>query len=150
MLQLDIHTFSRKFFHEYAAWFEDDSVKKYLGGIDAEWLEHIENQTDGVELAICCGDELYCVLGLVYPTDEHNYYVITNIAVKPKYRSRGIAEQALQLIMQKAEFQKSDEWRCYVESDNIPAQKLFEKLQWNKLSENDSMLEYRQKKSSNN
>ncbi len=71
------------------------------------------------------GDEVIAYLGVWLILNEAH---ITNIAVKPSRRKKGIAEKLLNFFFKKAELKNIDAITLEVRMSNEPAQKLYRKL----------------------
>lgn len=129
--QLVVERFSEVHFQAYQAWFDHAKIRAYLGYIDKEWLNHILEDQNGAEYAII--DEqgiLQCVIGMVFPNEEDNYYVLTNIAVNPDNFAKGVGSEALKLVLNKYPLKASQCWLTYIDQSNTAAQQFFRKNNW--------------------
>lgn len=147
---LDFKKFKQEDFPEYLGWFQDSELNKRLGPMqeEDEWLTVVLTEEEGCTYSVFQGHELVSVIGLVYPNKQYPSYCITNIAVKPMLRSRGIGKQVLTKIMTLLPLEKGQYWKAYVDEKNPKATSFFEKNGWrsvSKLPENNDMFifEYR-------
>ena len=122
--------FSEDHYGDYKQWFQSPSIQSALGDIDAEWLEYVINDAEGREYAVLDGNDLVAVVGLVYPTNEHPFFVISNIAVHPEKHNRGIGSWIIHNIAQTIKEGGDKSWVAYVEHENVQAQKFFVKNGW--------------------
>jgi ribosomal protein S18 acetylase RimI-like enzyme len=126
-------------FPNYESWFVDPELNRQLGPTDREWLTCVLTDSEGAEYSFLINQELIAVAGVHYPTAEHNYYYITDIAVRPQLRGRGIGERIVRELQVQTELQLVKNWRAGVAINNIAAAKLLESLGWRKIFQaNDS------------
>ena len=137
--------FSDSNYEDYKSWFSDAELTRALGNVDQEWLDYILSQKDGEELAFFEEDILVCVVGIVFPEKENNFYSITNIAVNPTRKNSKIGSSALKIILEKYKLEKDQYWQCFIDKWNMSAQSFFEKNLWRKVEEDreNLMLCYR-------
>lgn len=156
--ELDFKIFKKEDFPEYLSWYQDPELNRRLGPMeeDDEWLQHtLEEQNDpnnhgGCTYSIFQNEKLVSVLGIVYPDQEGPNYGITNIAVKPQLRSKGIGNLVLKKLIQLHPLKEGQVWKAYVDESNPKAKLFFESNGWRCDSEspehnNMFMLEYRTK-----
>ncbi len=137
--------FSKQFYPTYKSWFEYPSIAKTLGHIDEEWLNFILKDKNGTELALInTSGQLLGVIGLVFPTAQHNYYVITNLAVSPKLQNQGIGTTILNLLNTKYRCSDQQYWLTFIAIDNKPAQAFFAKNGWISMGQEGELLRYQQ------
>lgn len=122
-------------FLDYESWFVDAELNRQLGPIDREWLAYVLADSEGAEYSFLLNQELIAVAGVHYPTTEHNYYYITDIAVRPKLRRQGIGKRIIKQLQAQPMLQSVKNWRAGVATNNIAAAKLLESLGWRKLSQ---------------
>ncbi len=139
---LGFSNFGKEHFEDYKSWFEDAHLNQALGGIDEEWLSHVLYDKEGVELAVMQDDSLVAVVGVVLPKTNHNFYTITNMAVKPGMTRRGLGSLILARLLNLYVLKPGEYWGAYVEYSNIKAQRFFEKNNWKRIDEDD-MIRYR-------
>ena len=60
---------------------------------------------------------------------------LESIAVLPKYRGQGIAEQLTEVFLRELKKRKISACRLGVEADNIPARKFYEKMNFEQVNE---------------
>ena len=140
---ISLERFSKSHYEEYESWFEDGIMKKYLGHVDQEWLGHILNDQSGQEFAAIQNGKLVGVIGITLPSEVHPYYVITNLAVIPWMKRRGIGRQIMDWLVNSITLKENEYWATYVNIDNIIAHDFFNKLNWRLINEVDEMMEFR-------
>jgi ribosomal protein S18 acetylase RimI-like enzyme len=89
-------------------------------------------------------------IGIWFPTSEHPYYVITNMAIKPALRWQWIGKNVLKEIVNLHRSPLTDKWKAYVNWNNLKAKSFFEHNEWICVStppDNDKMflMEYNKK-----
>jgi N-acetylglutamate synthase-like GNAT family acetyltransferase len=134
--------FSARDFKTYKAWFKDKTLQKTLGYIDKEWLDYILTDQTGIEYSVFQNQQLIGVIGLNYPNETEKSYVISNIALQPNLKNRGLGSKMLKAFMQKITLKPEEYWVSYVENFNFNAQHFFEKNGWTKINEVDEMIRY--------
>ncbi len=139
--KLEFRKFETQDFLEYKAWFEDSKLKQAIGFVDEDWLKHILQDKEGVELAVLIESELIAVIGIKFPSENNKSYAITNIAVKPNLRNSGIGSRVLNALLDRTKLLDGEFWICYVDFKNKTAQQFFEKNGWKKYPEDD-MVKY--------
>lgn len=136
---LTLHPFQKSNYTEYKSWYKDPQLQKALGPLDEEWLNHILHSDEGRELAVFSGTELVAVVGITSAHEDWDYRVITNIAVKPALRYRGLGRRVLALLFRKIALETGEYWVAYVEFDNPSAQAFFAKAGWERVEEEDML-----------
>lgn len=135
-LDLKIEAFRETYLSEYTSWFQDDETRRWLGAApDGEWLAYVLTDPLGSEFAATQRDDLVAVIGVVFPTQVDDYFAITNIAVNPRLRRKGMGRRILRAIVKQvatdsATSSKPLKWKAFVESDNRPARQLFASSGW--------------------
>lgn len=142
---MDFRIFSESDFKEYLKWFNDERIRSSLFNIDSEWLKGILNDNTGIEYAIYLFEEMVGEVGIVFPTEENPYYVISNIAIKPSKFRTGIGTKVLNNLYELHPLKEREFWVAYVEEENKTAQRFFEKNGWVRKTEND-MIRYEKRK----
>ncbi len=139
--KFEFRKFIRQYFNEYCNWFKDKELKNTLGYIDEEWLNFILKDEEGIELAVFQDNKLICVIGLNYPDEMNKSYTITNIAVKPNLKNKGIGSEILLELLKKYQLNEDEYWVSFVDLKNKNGQRFFEKNGWMKYIEKD-MIKY--------
>ena len=129
-MKFELKQFTENDYAEYKSWFDDARVKAALFYIDEKWLTHILNDKKGVEHTVFRGGELVAVVGILFPTEKHPSYGITNIAVNPKHFRTGIGSKVLKLLFKKYDLKADQYWLAFVDEKNTEAQSFFEKNGW--------------------
>jgi GNAT superfamily N-acetyltransferase len=100
-INLELKHFQREHYAEYASWFIDPELNRYLGPMDEVWLEAVLSQPKlaGVTWAVFRSIELIAVVETVFDPEHRLPAGITAIAVKPNLRRQGIGPMVLQQIL---------------------------------------------------
>jgi len=118
-------------FPEYRAWYEDRELNEHLGPpVDQEWFDFVTASTEGCEYGVFDDEVLVAVVGIWFPTAEHPAYTISDMAVKPQLRGRGIGSQVLADLMGLYELGPGQSWVAYVHIGNPRARTFLEKHRW--------------------
>lgn len=130
-MNLTFEKFNPQHFPEYRSWFEDPDLNRNLGpAVDQEWLDSVMNESDGCQYSVFDGEALIAVVGIKFPDDEHPTYGITDIAVKPRLRGRGIGSQVLGHLMALHPPKPGESWVAFVDERNPRARAFLEKQGW--------------------
>ena len=133
-MELTLRKFTRNDFEEYASWFKDPELNEFLGSTpDQEWLNHVINEHEGIQYAAEKQQQLVAVIGIVFPTDSFLHHVITDVAVRPDLKRKGLGAEVIAAI--KHRHADAKEWMTYVESTNTKALAFFQKNGWKLLSD---------------
>jgi len=116
---------------EYRSWYEDPELNERLGPpVDQEWLDCVMDLTDGCEYSVFDDSVLVAVVGIWFPTAEHPRYTISDLAVKPQLRGRGIGSRALAGLMRLHRLDPGQSWAAHVHVGNPRAKSFLEKHGW--------------------
>ena len=140
-MKFKFQKFTKADYATYQQWFEDKDLKKALGGVDKTWLNYILTDNTGTELAIFRQGKMVAVVGLVFPDEKDDYYVISNFAVDPALKNQGLGSEILEALIEYFPKGKKKLWVCYVEKSNLNGQRFFEKNGW-KQKETTDMIRY--------
>ena len=140
---ISLERFSKTHYEEYRAWFEDETMKEYLGHVDQEWLEYILNDQSGREFTAIKNGKLVGVVGITFPCEGNQNYVITNLAVNPKMKRSGLGSQIINCLVNMVPLKENEQWTSYVNVNNMIAHDFFEKLNWQLINIVDGMFEFR-------
>ena len=140
--EFEFRKFTRADYQAYKSWFNNNALKKTLGDIDEEWLDYIMKDEEGIELTVSKNGELVCVIGLIYPNAKESSYIITNIAVKPLLKNKGLGTKILTQLIEKTELKQNEYWAAYVEMSNLNGHRFFEKNDWKRMEGDDDMVRY--------
>lgn len=127
---IDFRIFSEADFCEYQQWFKDEHIKKSLYSIDSEWLRNVLNDETGIEYAVFSEEKMIAEVGIVLPTIENPFYVISNIAIHPNEYRKGMGSEVLSKLYELHPLKKDQYWMAFVELKNYRAQRFFEKNGW--------------------
>jgi ribosomal protein S18 acetylase RimI-like enzyme len=133
MSELRFTPFRSEDFAEYKRWYDDADLNAHLGPMDESWLQAVLHENNGREYAVFSGSELIAVVGIKFPTPEHPSHYITDFAIKPHLRSKGIGSQVLRALLKM--YPHHTGWRSFVDAKNLRAQKFFRSNGWQEVSE---------------
>jgi len=128
--ELTFKVFSEDEYEEYKAWFEFSYLSRTLYSIDEEWLKHIKTDKTGIEYAVFQNKKLIAVIGIVLPTAQENYFIISNIATHPDKLRTGLASQTISMLFSMHPLSMGQGWKAYVEKKNTVAYNFFKSTQW--------------------
>lgn len=130
-LELDFILFEKADFPEYLSWYKDPDLNKQLGPMEEndEWLSTLDNE-EGCTYSVFQHKKLVAVIGIVFPDTDYPHYCITNIAIKPTLRSKGIGKKVVEKIMQLHQPKKGQSWIAHVDEKNPRAKLFFENNGW--------------------
>ncbi len=135
--------FDRSHFEQYLSWYKDPELNRWLGPMDEEWLDAVMNEEDGIQYAIFDNDEFVAVLGITYGSEQQPFTVITDIAINPAQRRKGIGSRILAELNRQMPDIKLDNWVVYIDPKNHKALTFFKKHNWietHDLSESNDMI----------
>ncbi len=146
-MKLTFARFAPEHFAEYQSWFDDPDLNRALGPqVDQEWLDCVMSETDGCQYAVCEAGEVVACVGIKFPDPEHPTYTITDIAVKPQRKGRGIGAQVLAELMRLHPCKSRQSWVAFVDEHNPKAKSFLEKCGWlceSEAADEHGMLEMR-------
>lgn len=133
-MHIQLSPFQEAFFPDYLRWFSDPVLNRALGPMteDDPWLEAIRNPYSGLQMAAHSKHELVGVIGIDFPDADHPFCIITNLAVRPDLRGKGLGSAILRDIF--AHF-SCPRWRAYVDPPNTLAQRFLARNGWQRLPE---------------
>ena len=83
------------------------------------------------------------VIGITYPTDKEAYYVITNMAVKPSLKNKGLGSKIIKELINRTALKPKEYWVSFVDKENKNGRHFLEKNGWTKKSAiEDGMIRY--------
>jgi GNAT superfamily N-acetyltransferase len=128
-MQLTFHPFQHEHFAEYAAWFADPALDRYLGPLDEEWLDAVlhERDEEGATWAVFRAEELVAVVGTCFDQERPGHATITELAVKPTLQRCGIGTAALQYLLTLHRQHGIYAHSAFVAFDNLPARRCIER-----------------------
>jgi len=88
---------------EYQLWFKDHDLQFHLGPMNSdndwfEWLEIILTEKNGCTYAVFQEEQLVAVINFVFPDEKSPEYFITEFAVCPELRGKGIGKAVLKYL----------------------------------------------------
>lgn len=128
-MQLSFRKFQAGDFATYKAWFTDPELERRLGPLDDEWLAAVlsKRASDGATWLVLDGDAPVAVVETsLHPTDS-SLAAITELAVKPELRGRGIGMAVLQEVLALRRREGRLEHLAYIREDNGTARRCFER-----------------------
>ena len=139
-MQLQFSKFKAQDFPEYKSWYQDEELNRQLGPMDEEWLNAVLTEKDGIQYSIFHNENLVAVVGIKYPMKNYPFYCITDIAVHPQQKRKGIASHIIQQLIQLHPLKKGETWRAYVTPDNKSAQAFFDRMSWQQITPEEEAL----------
>ena len=140
---LEVLPFKREHFEEYQTWYADEQLNRELGPMDAEWLEAVLSEVPPSQFVFRDNGRTVAVAGITRPTSEHDYFVITDVAVNPKLRRGGIGTQVIDQLVRYVNQEAA--WATFIDEENWIARCFFESIGWHceqpRVAE-DGMLKY--------
>ena len=88
----------------------------------------------GKQYSIVQKDKMIAVLGTVLPTKTFPFLVITDIAIHPKLRGKGIGQKVINNLLK---LYPNVCFKAFVGEKNLKAISFFERLDWEKAEEID-------------
>lgn len=134
----------RKFIEEdipyKVKWINDDKINQFLHytlplKVDETiiWFQNSKKKTDRADYTIICDDEPVGLIGLLNIDNRNRkaeYYITLGGG---KYQGLGIAKKASELLINNSRYNYNlNKIYLYTEVENISAQKLFERIGFNK------------------
>lgn len=110
-------------------WFQDPELNLRLGPMDEDWLQHVLQERDGVELVAQSPDGTpFALVGLDWL--RPGLVVITDLAVDPGRRGRGLGRQALDAVLAWPGAPAPARWITFVDPTNPAAAAFFVRCGW--------------------
>ena len=128
-----LRKFEASDYHDYKKWFEDKELNKHLGPLDEDWLTYVMSDKTGEQFSFTHKQRLIGVAGTCFSDGDHDYQVLTDIAVRPDLRLRGIGMLLLTKLITSVKFERNTSWRAYVSPENKGAIQFFNKAGWHRL-----------------
>lgn len=129
LASLTVRPFVAADFEEYRRWYEDAELNEQLGPMDDDWLDYVLSDSEGAQCVCLDGERMVAVVGLAIDP-EQEAWVITDIAVNPAMRRRGLGRRAVEAVMAQPQFSSLSTWLAYVMPDNPAADRFFTSLGW--------------------
>jgi len=129
-MKLTFSKFEKKDFADYKSWYKDADLNKRLGPMDDDWLKHALDRSDGCEYSVFLEEELVAVVGILFPTSEYPAYYITDFAIRPGLRNKGIGSQVLKQLIALHNESHEKSWIAFIDTRNPKAKSFFEKNDW--------------------
>jgi RimJ/RimL family protein N-acetyltransferase len=128
-MNLELKRFQQEHSVEYASWFVDPELNRYLGPMDQDWLDAVLSQPEsaGVTWAVFRDRELVAVIETVFDPENRLPAAITAIATKPSLRLQGIGTTVLGLILSLHNKQGIFEHVAYISINNTAGKRCIEK-----------------------
>jgi len=137
---LIIRRFLPEYRHDYAAWFADPWLDRYLGPVwdDPEFAQVMADPHGGY-YCLWAASSMVAVVGICFATSSHPTQVITDIAVKPALRKTGIGRASLSVIICTIPLPIETRWGAWVEKTNPAAQGFFAACGWHCTEQENGM-----------
>lgn len=127
---MEFRRFQRDHFPVYRSWFADPWLNAALGPMDEAWLEHILKEDSGAQYAIFEQGQMVAVLGVVWANEQQQYHTITDLAIQPSQRRKGLGGKILHQIVGQLKVPESKGWITYVAAKNPKAIDFMKKSAW--------------------
>ena len=128
-----IKVFQRTDFSIYQQWFDDPWLNKALGPIDQEWLDYVLSTKEGAQYGVWQKEELIAVIGLVWGNKKHRYHTLSDFAVRPDLREKGLGVEVMNYFLQAVQLPEKLPIHAHVMPNNKGAFQFFSKLGWKVL-----------------
>lgn len=132
-MNLELRKFNRGYYHEYVSWFADPELNRRLGPMAGDegkdWLQAVLTQpeSEGEEWAVFLDTGLVAVVGTVFDPEGLLPPGITELAVKPDLRRKGIGAAVLQKVFSLHRSRGITQHLAYIHVDNDAGRKCAEK-----------------------
>ncbi len=136
---MEIRIFERGDFPEYRSWYQDEVLSGALGPMDDEWLEAVLAESPPAQYSCWVDGELGAVVGIARGGAQDARWVVTDVAVRPDLRGRGLGRLALEGIF-RIEGAERREWVAFVQAQNQGANQFFTTLGWRRSGPDESGL----------
>ena len=99
-MDLEFRRFRQNHYPEYASWFVDPELNRWLGPMGTDWLDAVlsEPESEGATWAVFRSEELVAVVETGFDPQDPSLATIRGIATKPALRRQGIGTAVLQLL----------------------------------------------------
>jgi GNAT superfamily N-acetyltransferase len=138
-MNLHFRRFQWEYYQEYASWFSDPELDRYLGPMGEDWLSAVFSQKaeHGVTWAVFTGTEMVGVIETVFDAPNSLPAGITALAVKPTRCKQGIGGAMLREILLRHCGNGILDHCAYIKTSNEAARQLFEGQGFEPVSEPD-------------
>lgn len=128
-MHLEFKQFQPSNFPEYAAWFTDPELDRWLGPLDAEWLDAVlsERASDRTTYLVLDAETPVAVLETALHPENTALAAITGLAVKPDRRGQGVGTAVLHEVLATHRRAGRLEHLAYIYQDHWAAQRCFER-----------------------
>ena len=133
MKKFSFSLFEKEDYLTYQKWFDDPWLNKALGPIDEEWLDYVLSTKEGAQYCIWEKEELIVVIGLVWGNKKHRYHTLSDFAVRPSLRGKGLGVEVMTYFLQAVQLPEELPIHAHVMPDNKGAFQFFSKLGWKVL-----------------
>ena len=126
-----------------ASWYRDPELDRRLGPMDESWLEHVLADDSGAQLVV--EDDTgtpVALVGCVWDPSGAGH-VISDLAVAPALRGRGVGRHALAVAQHWQGHPETRCWTAFVDDDNGGAFAFFSAIDWTYTSVDDGMHRFR-------
>jgi N-acetylglutamate synthase-like GNAT family acetyltransferase len=135
-MYLKFAPFTVEDFPEYQSWFQDKELNQALGPMkkNDEWLLTVLKRDKKMvcEYSIFNeSKELIAVVGILLPRENNTSFYITDFAIKPNVRGRGIGKEILRkLFSLHSKKEEKRTWKTFVHETNTKAKHFFKTNGW--------------------
>lgn len=128
-MELEFRRFQEKDFQEYASWFADPELDRWLGPMDQEWLEAVlsEKESEGTTWAVFRDEAFVAVAETVFDS-EGRRAATTALATQPGLRRQGIGAAVLEELLDQYRRKGVCKHVAFVHEDNRTARRCLERV----------------------
>lgn len=123
-------------------WFRDDAINAALGPLDQEWLDAVLSDEGTVQLVVETEGTPVGLVGIAWDPNG-DAHVITDIAVTPRTRRRGLGKTVLAAATAWPQHPRARGWVAFVDPSNRGARAFFEAIGWASEGLEDGMYRFR-------
>lgn len=120
-------------------WFQDDVLNDELGPLDEEWLDHVLNEVEGVQLVAESRGRPVGLIGCIWGNGKELPHAITDIAVASDLRRTGLGQRVVAGVLNWEGHPSARSWVAYVMPDNDRACRFFTHIGWQYCGIEDEM-----------
>lgn len=115
---------------EYASWFADPDLNRWLGPMDTDWLDAVlsEPEAEGVTWAVFRNGELVSVVETCFDPNERSAAYLRGLATRPSVRDQGIGTAVIRQLLDCHARQSITKHTTYISIHNAGSIRFFERL----------------------
>lgn len=137
--EIELRAIKREDWSWVTCWFDDAWLNKELGPVDKEWLDCVLSEADGIELVAELNEQPIGLIGIKWSTAEHPFHTITDLAINPTLRGRGLGRSVLKAAMVRRGHPNTDKWITFTAEDNDSPARLLLSMGWHSAGKQNGM-----------